>query len=209
MDDTKLQLTNSSVNIVVDVIVILLPVKIVTGLHVNWKRKRGLDTKMLRSRTQNSANLCFLVGLVILFSIGFVVLVATALRLAKISQLRHTLNKQQFLEAFVYLSDVMLWSRIEIGLAIICANVPALAAFWNKLQADRSASAAAKPSGSDFELRSPSNSNPRNSNRKTSAPGITTSASEEHIIPQGQDVVRLTRVVAEAENTQEQYQATI
>ncbi|KAI9824139.1 MAG: hypothetical protein M1826_007453 [Phylliscum demangeonii] len=192
-----LQVANSIVNLITDIFVLVLPIPIVLGLHASTNRK---------------------IGLVIVFLLGVFGTIATILRLqkaVKYSKRSAFANVIDILDPFF---GMIFWSHIEIQLTVICANLPAAAAFWRFMRQYRdtifstgksSAHGTGKShtgpgsfprrrgahAGSSFAMDS-----------RRSQHGLVTStidhhstSSEEQMVPKGSDIVRSTRVVVDVE----------
>lgn len=74
-----------------------------------------------------------IVGLLVMFSIGILVTMATAYRLSISIQTYRTYGVN--FSPSTKLDNLMLWSQVEINLGILCANIPGLAALWTTLRA--------------------------------------------------------------------------
>lgn len=141
-------------------------------------------------------------GLVAIFSVGLAGTAATAYRTSIVAQL----FDQARTDPTVWMGrivNLVLWSQIEVDIAALCANLPAIAGFWRTIRARRKTSTASKSAsgygsaGNSYELRS----NRQHGVGATSASAVRgplqenhLSLSQEHIIPKEDRIVRSTRV---------------
>ncbi|KAI9829538.1 MAG: hypothetical protein M1826_005583 [Phylliscum demangeonii] len=103
-----LQLGNSSFNLITDITILLLPIPIVRGLKTSPKKKAAL---------------------VCLFLIGFIGTIATLVRLCKAIVLIQPPAKDT-IDQFLGTINLLFWSELELNVASVCANLPAIAALW-------------------------------------------------------------------------------
>jgi hypothetical protein len=91
---------NASLNIVTDLLVALLPIKVILGLQLPRKQK---------------------IALLIILTLGWFVCVVSMLRLHALVVLA-----QHPEDSTWYSTSTAYWSAIEVNLAIVCASTPAL-----------------------------------------------------------------------------------
>ncbi|KAI9882493.1 MAG: hypothetical protein M1823_005765 [Watsoniomyces obsoletus] len=115
VDVARLQLGICIFNLLTDIFILLLPIPTVWQLQVNIKKK---------------------LGLIILFSLGVLGTVVTALRTRKVVELTE-LGPGNLVRAMLLVVDIIKWSQLEINLIITCANCPAFAALWKHMHERR------------------------------------------------------------------------
>ncbi|KAF2830466.1 hypothetical protein CC86DRAFT_284143 [Ophiobolus disseminans] len=100
LNENALYYANASLNIVTDLMVAILPVKVILGLQIPRKQK---------------------IALLIILTLGWFVCIVSMLRLhALIVLAQHPEDTTWYSTSTAY------WSAIEVNLAIVCASTPAL-----------------------------------------------------------------------------------
>lgn len=155
-----LHISISAINLLTDVILLLLPIRLVINLQMNT-RKKG-TCLFLYNRIPKYVSHAILTdhsssvtaGLVVIFAFGILGTAATAVRLSVLvaaSRVRHISWKHTI--------NIFLASQIEISVVIMCANLPACATFWRdivmkgKKSSSTSPMAARYPELNQLELR--------------------------------------------------------
>ena len=128
--NTTHQIVNSSFQIVFDVILLLIPLPVIRSLKIRSSAKGMLVFSFVDSEPYESGyQICeadkdasCIVGLIIVYAISFVSLVATAMRLYKVTSFFYTSGPN----AGAVKAELSYWTVIELTTAIFCANLPAL-----------------------------------------------------------------------------------
>ncbi|KAI9747013.1 MAG: hypothetical protein M1815_004735 [Lichina confinis] len=107
-----LHLVISVFHLVTDLVILLLPMRVVLKLHTSRKRK---------------------VALSVVFALGAVGTVSTALRMWKTLAVVFAFlsaAKSSPVGWLPLVTTVVMWSQVELNLIIVCANLPALSSLW-------------------------------------------------------------------------------
>ncbi|CAO2651442.1 Nn.00g040120.m01.CDS01 [Neocucurbitaria sp. VM-36] len=115
INTTALFYSTSSVNIAVDIWILVLPV-----------------TTLLKVRRPGREKL----ALIVIFSLGIFSCIASIVRLHAIRI--YTESKDPFFDSV----PINLWSMVEVNMGILCASIPALKALFSKTQRERSQNSA-------------------------------------------------------------------
>ncbi|KAF1847599.1 uncharacterized protein K460DRAFT_306970 [Cucurbitaria berberidis CBS 394.84] len=111
INTTALFYTTSSVNIAIDIWILVLPI-----------------TTLLKVRRPGREKL----ALIVIFSLGIFSCIASIVRLHSIRI--YTESKDPFYDSV----PINLWSMVEVNMGILCASIPALKALFSKAQRERS-----------------------------------------------------------------------
>lgn len=143
--------------------------------------------------------------MVILFSFGMVGTAATIVRLVKLFQIR-SMPKELFTDLLGAVMDNIAWSMIEVGLLILCANLPGIYALHRRREASKASKGSYRSGYSDpnptprldYDLES---KHREHTGTVTSAYGhcSSTSSSNEQIIAEPDTIHLSTRVAVEVE----------
>ena len=98
----KLAYTAGAFSIAQDLVIIVLPLPLLARLQTSWRAR---------------------LGIMLMFSLGIFVFVTSCVRLDTLSVFNHTTNP-----TWDYLNTVI-WTALEISVAILVANLPAIRAF--------------------------------------------------------------------------------
>ena len=142
VDPFILQTTVGVFSLATDLVLLALPIQIVYQLQITKKKKckYSMHTGPVCFRSSHQRPFCLLsamlisatVGLALVFLIGAVGTVATALRIGAIIKIgRQEIAMATLSRWALTMSDIVCLSFVEINLGVMCANFPALAGLWN------------------------------------------------------------------------------
>ena len=145
VDPFILQASIGVFNLATDLVLLALPIRIVYQLQISKKKrcKYVMHICPVCFRSSHQRPSCLLsamltsaiVGPALVFLVGVVGTVATAVRIGAIVKIeRQGIAMATLSRWALTMSDIVWLSFVEINLAIMCANFPALAGLWNVMR---------------------------------------------------------------------------
>lgn len=177
------------VAILVDIVVLVLPIRVVLRLHISVTKKGSFkNPRSSTARLMNST-----AGLTILFGLGGVATVGAVVRLAYI--FKALAPEVKTLGDFETAFYAEIFTFLEMGLGVICSNAPALTALIRSIRKDGlSMSDNSRSRKQHYELQHDDR------HRATCVNGSGhDSSSLDHIVPKPGHVVRSTQVTVDYE----------
>ncbi|KAF7553046.1 hypothetical protein G7Z17_g3902 [Cylindrodendrum hubeiense] len=158
----KVMLSSASVQVITDFAIVLLPQKIIWGLHMNWQKKLGVS---------------------VIFGVGIVALIAACFRLA------HTVTFAKTTDSMYFIGPLLFWACAEMTCGFFILSMPCLPKIIAESGLPRKLKDAL---GISFKSSSASNPNSkyghRSGSRQLSKSGITSDSYyniEENATPMG------------------------
>ncbi|CAH0050574.1 unnamed protein product, partial [Clonostachys solani] len=96
---SKIMLTSATIQLLIDLSMVLLPQKTIWGLHINWQKKLGVS---------------------VIFGVGLLASVAACFRLA------YTVNYSQNPDKMYFISTLMFWTFAEMTCGFFILSVPCI-----------------------------------------------------------------------------------
>lgn len=181
----QIHLGNAIFNIITDLVILAAPVTTVLRLHADLKKR---------------------IGLCIIFSMG---LVATSITIVRTVNMFVIVKSNPMLPAtfFPKVINNIMWSAVEIGLLILCANLPSMYALVLRPTLNSSASQSHATYSNSKGPRAGLQYDPHGVRRKDASVSAsafgqratTTTSSEEHIVSPEEGIHMSTRVVINRE----------
>ncbi|KAI9674013.1 MAG: hypothetical protein M1829_003856 [Trizodia sp. TS-e1964] len=194
-----LTVANGGFQISSDAILLLLPIPILRSLQCS-RRTKGESLRITRPTMRKLTSPPSLVGLYFLFGLGIFAMAASAMRLYR----SVVLQKATGIDGLVAAPVLQVWTDFETSTALICANLPALASFFQYVRKQRKLkSASSNPPVDSDSYGVSKESKPLT----TSTNGNTTRGSDENVMTEkSSGITRMTEFSMDVEANGAQHQ---